>query len=185
MSSTYGRREESFRGGGRSGAGRGGSDESARAFEGYDEEEVFALEQYQQKHPPVTVDKEGVRRRARELSESIGTGQREPEKDIGRAIGSIGGGSGTEGGEEVLPEELKEYTDASGKLKFNKPVVVRGEVRSRRDGDGKTGQPRHNTKSSREEETNGETKKSKRAKLAKLKNKTLLSFGGEEEIEEL
>lgn len=65
-------------GGGGAGAGaaaaavRGGS--GGNAFEDYDEEEVAALEAYMKTHPTKEEDKEALRKRAKELSASIGIG---------------------------------------------------------------------------------------------------------------
>lgn len=58
-------------GGGSSGGGGG----SGGAFEDYDEEEVAALEAYMKTHPTKEEDKEALRKRAKELSASIGSGK--------------------------------------------------------------------------------------------------------------
>lgn len=52
-------------------AARGGG--SGSAFGDYDEEEVAALEAYMKTHPTKEEDKEALRKRARELSASIGS----------------------------------------------------------------------------------------------------------------
>lgn len=57
-------------GGGGSGGGGGGG-----GFGDYDEEEVAALEAYMKAHPSKEEDKEALRKRAKELSASIGSGQ--------------------------------------------------------------------------------------------------------------
>lgn len=72
-----------------------------------------------------------------------------------------GGGEGKGDHRESPSEEPLEYTDASGKLKFNKRPVGPSED------SGKAG-----TK---------DKKKTKRAKLAKLNNAKLLSFGDDDE----
>lgn len=60
------------RGGGAAGGG-GGS--GGGTFEDYDEEEVAALEAYMKTHPTKEEDKEAIRKRAKELSASIGSGK--------------------------------------------------------------------------------------------------------------
>lgn len=64
------------------------------------------------------------------------------------------------------PEDPIEYTDASGKLKFNKRPVSAAAGGAA----GKSG-----------ESGKGSKKKTKRAKLAKLNNAKLLSFGDDED----
>lgn len=61
--------------GGNGGGGAGGGGGSGGAFEDYDEEEVAALEAYMKTHPSKEEDKEALRKRAKELSASIGSGQ--------------------------------------------------------------------------------------------------------------
>lgn len=65
------------------------------------------------------------------------------------------------------PEEPIEYTDASGRLKFNKRPAAGASAA----GPGKDGG----------EGSKGSKKKAKRAKLAKLNNAKLLSFGDDED----
>lgn len=87
-------------------------------------------------------------------------------KGGGAAGGSAaGGGEGDTGANKPppTPEEPIEYTDASGKLKFNKRPAA-GAAGAGRDGD-----------------KGSKKKKGKRAKLAKLNNAKLLSFGDEED----
>lgn len=75
-----GRIRDSNQGGGGSGGasssgGGKGSGGSGDAFGDYDEEEVAALEAYMKTHPSKEEDKEALRKRAKELSARIGSGQ--------------------------------------------------------------------------------------------------------------
>ena len=72
------------------------------------------------------------------------------------------GGTAEGNDRESPPEEPLEYTDASGRLKFNKRSVGLSAGAGRAD-------------SARDK------KKTKRTKLAKLSNKKLLSFGEDED----
>ncbi|CAM9260196.1 unnamed protein product [Ectocarpus sp. 12 AP-2014] len=157
-------------GGSGGGGAAGGGGGSGGAFEDYDEEEVVALEAYMKTHPSKEKDKEALRKRAKELSASIGSGQGSEAKG-GRTAGGNGGaaGAGSAAGAPKAPpppEEPIEYTDASGKLKFNKRPVSAAAVGAA----GKSG-----------ESGKGSKKKTKRAKLAKLSNAKLLSFGDDED----
>lgn len=60
---------------GRDGGAAGGGGGSGGTFEDYDEEEVAALEAYMKTHPTKKEDKEALRKRAKELSASIGSGK--------------------------------------------------------------------------------------------------------------
>ncbi|CAM9526298.1 unnamed protein product [Pylaiella littoralis] len=151
-------------------AARGGG--SGSAFGDYDEEEVAALEAYMKTHPSKEEDKEALRKRARELSASIGS-SKDPSAKGGEAAAGTGGAAGTtKGGREKPPpslpppEEPIEYTDASGKLKFNKRPASAAGSRKRDEGGG-NGFAKH--------------KKAKRTKPAKLNNSKLLSFGEDED----
>ncbi|CAM9709014.1 unnamed protein product [Scytosiphon promiscuus] len=148
-----------------SGAGEGSS---RGAFGDYDEEEVAALEAYMKTHPSKEEDKEALRKRAKELSARIGSDQEPDSKIVGGAsrttvVAAGAGAGGTSSKPPPSPEEPIEYTDASGRLKFNKRPVAGGAV-DKADSVGKR-----------------DKKKGKRAKLAKLSNAKLLSFGDDED----
>ncbi|CAM9455043.1 unnamed protein product [Ascophyllum nodosum] len=149
-------------------ARQGGGASSGGAFEDYDEEEVAALEAYMKTHPSKEEDREVLRKRAKELSARIGAG---PKRGQGATDGGPtatnnpgpeAGGTAEGNDRESPPEEPLEYTDASGRLKFNKRSVGLSAGAGRAD-------------SARDK------KKTKRTKLAKLSNKKLLSFGEDED----
>ena len=75
-----GRDRDSGSQGGGEGAGAAGSSGGGGGdgFGDYDEEEVAALEAYMKTHPSKEEDKEALRKRAKELSASIGSGQVSP-----------------------------------------------------------------------------------------------------------
>lgn len=75
---------------------------------------------------------------------------------------AVGSGMGGRGARPATPEPALEYTDASGKLKFNK-------------------RPAGSSAGAGEPGKGDKKKKAKRAKLAKLSNAKLLSFGDDED----
>lgn len=83
-----------------------------------------------------------------------------------------GGERGRGGGETPSPESPIEYTDASGKLKFNKRRAT-----SRAAGGEGASAAGKGDEGSRDKKK----AKAKRAKLAKLNNAKLLSFGSDED----
>eukprot|EP00903_Cladosiphon_okamuranus_P015120 g13983.t1 len=144
-------------------SGGGGGGGGGNGFGDYDEEEVAALEAYMKTHPSREEDKEALRKRAKELSARIGSGQGATAKGGSESGGSASGASKP----PPPPEEPIEYTDATGRLKFNKRPGAGGSgARAGEDGD---------------EGAKGRKKKGKRAKLAKLNNTKLLSFGDDED----
>eukprot|EP00752_Nemacystus_decipiens_P018230 g16358.t1 len=156
-------RDSSSRGGGAAAAAGAGGGGGGNGFGDYDEEEVAALEAYMKTHPTKEEDKEALRKRAKELSASIGSGQGPSVKSGGGA----GGPAASANKPPPPPEEPIEYTDASGRLKFNKrPAAGKSGQGAGKDGD---------------DGKKGGKKKAKRAKLAKLNNAKLLSFGDDED----
>ena len=102
--------------------------------------------------------------------DSKGGGGAQGSKDA--LASGLGGEQGRGGGETPSPESPIEYTDASGKLKFNKrrttnPATGGGGASAAGKGD--------------EGSRDKKKAKAKRAKLAKLNNAKLLSFGSDED----